>query len=95
MIDHSKNDIDDETINHIPTLRLFPKGKQNAALHKEIDTPPHKHITSFQIWLKKNSVVYASAFTDEHINPSVLNSDEEDDPANEAQDSGMNFIDDL
>ena len=47
MIDHSKNDIDDETINHIPTLRLFPKGKQNAALHKEIDTPPHKHITSF------------------------------------------------
>jgi len=77
QIDHTKNDIDSETITHMPTLRLFPKGKQNKVLHHEIDTPPHKHITAMQYWLKENSVSYAAAFPNETIDPKVLNSESE------------------
>ena len=63
----------------MPTLRLFPKGKQNAAKHHEIDTRPHKHILAMQIWLKENSVAYATAFPEEKHDPKLLNSESEED----------------
>ena len=76
QIDHTKNDIDRENIEHVPTFKLFPKGKQNAALHHELEEAPHKHVNAFKRWLKSNSVAYAEAFPDEEIPAEISDSDD-------------------
>ena len=76
QIDHSKNEIDRENIEHAPTFKLFPKGKQNEAKHHELELAPHKHLNGFKRWLKENSVAYAAAFPDEEIPAEISDSDD-------------------
>jgi len=76
QIDHTKNEIDRENIEHVPTLKLFPKGAQNAAKHHELEEAPHKHLTAFKRWLKENSVAYAKAFPNEEIPDAISDSDD-------------------
>ena len=76
QIDVTKNEIDRENIEHHPTLKLFPKGKQNEALHHELEEKPHKHLTAFKRWLHENSVAYAEAFPDEYIPEAISDSDD-------------------